>query len=321
MTPDQVLDHGLTVIKRLAEDGRHVLTRWRAHLILRQEIDPLYKADRARRVVSRLEKEDLIRPIDTERRAARIFEVSAPYAKWELNPLEVFAEAYYGGFYCYGTAFELHQLTDQRARTLHMLLPKQKPASPRGFADREELDQARHNLSIPVGSRLEDWRAFDLPSFIWIDTAGDHGIRTHKTKDEWLFGWETIERGGVPLRCANIERTLIDGLRRPKYCGGLNEVFRGWVRAKNREDLPTYELIEQASWFDQSILYQRLGFVMETLGMEHPELERWKAEEAQRGGSRLLDPEGEYSSTYSEEWALSINHPISILETEDTSYS
>jgi predicted transcriptional regulator of viral defense system len=115
-----------------------------------------------------------------------------------------------------------------------------------------------------------------------------------------------------------LERTLIDGLRQPKYCGGLNEVFRGWVRA---EGLSADTLVAYAEQFDQKILYQRLGFVMETLDMRHERLAFWKEQKAPRGGSRVLNPEREYSSEYSDEWNISINHPISILTERDASYS
>lgn len=312
-------DHGLLVLRHLAENGRRILTRWRAHLILRQEVDPLFKESRANRVVNRLREQELITALEGNRKKARIFQVTTPYVRKEVSPYEVFAEAYYGAFFCYATAFQLHRLSDQRARILHMLMPSERPSSTLRARSRDELADGPGRLSMPIGSELSDWRAVEVPRFIWIEEAAGHEASPHQTKTEWLFGWEEAEVDGVPIRRADQERALIDGLREPGLCGGLNEVFRAWVRA--REEVDRDRLTTYGERFGRSILYQRLGFVMETLGLEHPALERWKANQTQRGGSRLLDPSGEYSSTYSEEWALSINHPISILETEDPSYS
>ena len=41
-------------------------------------------------------------------------------------------------------------------------------------------------------------------------------------------------------------------------------------------------------------------------GFSHPLMDGW-TQKAQRGGSRLLDPLGEYVPHYSEKWKLSIN--------------
>ena len=51
----------------------------------------------------------------------------------------------------------------------------------------------------------------------------------------------------------------------------------------------------------------RAGYLLdEVCRLSHPLVDGW-TQKAQRGGSRLLDPLGEYVPHYSEKWKLSIN--------------
>ena len=137
---------------------------------------------------------------------------------------------------------------------------------------------------------------------------------------EWLFfGSTIIPIDDVNVKTFSLERVLVDGLRTPKYCGGLNEVFRAWVRAINQINMN--KIVDCVERYDITILYQRVGFVAETLGLTHPNFQKWKENKAPRGGSRLLNPDNEYESQFSEEWNISINHPVSILKTKDDTYS
>ena len=176
---------------------------------------------------------------------------------------------------------------------------------------------------LPPGTTLDDWRLYPLPTFVRLSEAGPYEIATHSVKPVWLFGFELREaQGGAPVRVTDLERTLIDGLRHPKLCGGLSEVFRAWVRACDGRMPPSADtLVAHAERFGQSILYQRLGFVMETLGLGHARLRAWKRDEVIRGGSRLLDADRPYAADYDEDWALSLNHPTDVLRDRDASGS
>lgn len=57
------------------------------------------------------------------------------------------------------------------------------------------------------------------------------------------------------------ERTIIDGLRQPKYVGGITEVVKAlWMR---RKDLNPDRLTEYALKLDNGAVIRRLGFLME----------------------------------------------------------
>jgi len=296
------------VLSRLAEESRHILSSWRAHVILRRERDPHYPEKDVDRVLSRLRRDELIAPI----RGQSLFKVTSPYARRSLNIYELASEAYPLDILSHSSALEIHRLTDQRSRVIHLY---EGTSSPGTVVKR--TSRGASTPTVPVGTTPEEWRTHTLPRRARVKSYEDFTIKTHQLKDDWAFGHSTPSVQGVPVRCTDVERTLIDGLKQPSYCGGLSEVFRAWVRA----DPDPTRLVDYTERLDQLILYQRVGFVMETLGMQHTHFARWKAEKSPRGGSRVLNPEKEYASSYSEEWNLSINHPTSILDTRDASYS
>jgi len=263
---------------------------------------PLKQLDRqAKQTLRFMTRHGLVMPIEGAR---DFYVVTAPFVgSREVNPYELAIEAHYDGALAFSTALELHQLTDQRFRTLHVLAPASRDD------DARPLDTAGRELELALLFTPARLVAFD-----------GYSIALHRAKEAWWFGHTLIRPMGFSIRVTDLERTLLDGLRYPKHCGGLDEVFRAWVRARDVFDVEI--LIAYAERFGIGILFQRLGFVLETLGVQHSRLDAWSALHAQRGGSRVLDPEAPFSGQrFDARWALSINHPPSILETMDASYS
>ena len=75
---------------------------------------------------------------------------------------------------------------------------------------------------------------------------------------------------------SNPERTIIDGLKQPEYCGGLTEVAKGlWMR---RQDLKVAKLVGYAKRIGVGAVLRRLGFLLETYQMAGaPDLERLRS--------------------------------------------
>ena len=243
------------VLSKLAEESRHILSSWRAHVILRRERAPHYPEKNVDRVLSRLRRDGLIAPI----RGQRLFKVTSPYARQSLNIYELASEAYPLDILSHSSALEIHRLTDQRSRVIHLY---EGSSSPGTVVKRTSRDASAP--IVPVGTTPEEWRLHPLPRRARVEGYEDFALKTHQLKDDWVFGHSTPSVQGVPVRCTDVERTLIDGLKQPKYCGGLSEVFRTWVRADPDPD----RLVNYTERLDRLILYQRVGFVMETLGMQ-----------------------------------------------------
>ena len=81
-------------------------------------------------------------------------------------------------------------------------------------------------------------------------------------RPEHLFGvtnrWVTKQES---VRLSDLERTVIDGLRRPEYCGGVSEVVKGmWIR---RSDLNPNRLIDYALRLGVGAVIRRLGYLLD----------------------------------------------------------
>jgi predicted transcriptional regulator of viral defense system len=103
-------------------------------------------------------------------------------------------------------------------------------------------------------------------------------FRFVRCKPQDMFGvidvWATkTER----VRVSDLERTIIDGLKQPEHCGGFTEVAKGfWMR---RDAIAVPKLVDYALRLGVGAVLRRLGFLLETFGVDAPdELERLRAE-------------------------------------------
>jgi len=72
--------------------------------------------------------------------------------------------------------------------------------------------------------------------------------------DYWVTKQEKI-------KVSDLERTIIDGLKQPEYCGGLTEVAKGfWMR---HQDVKVNRLISYAIKIGVGAVIRRLGFLLE----------------------------------------------------------
>tara|TARA_R110002111_G_scaffold117466_3_gene179510 strand:+ start:11133 stop:11933 length:801 start_codon:yes stop_codon:yes gene_type:complete len=222
-----------------------------------------------------------------------IFRITVPYASvlacpdevilQETNPLAVFSSF---------TAAQYHNLTYEVPNEIH--LTQYKNTSTR----------------LPLGTTPEDW--IDVPEPKLRSPKLLHGttIFWHKAKEEWDFGHTLGHVQGHPIYITDIERTLIDCLRFPERCGGITETLNIWKRAENILKIDV--LISYVEKFRQTLLRQRVGYLLEQLGETHSKFNEW-AENSVRGSSAKLFANADFSPTYSARWNLSINAPGAIL--------
>lgn len=94
-----------------------------------------------------------------------------------------------------------------------------------------------------------------------ITTMGIEFRFIHNQK-KYFFGiddhWVTKQE---KVKVSDLERTIIDGLKQPEYCGGLTEVAKGlWMR---HQDINVNRLISYAIKIDVGAVIRRLGFLLE----------------------------------------------------------
>lgn len=137
--------------------------------------------------------------------------------------------------------------------------------------------------------------------------AGGHRFRFTVCRPRNFFGitdhWATKQ---VRVRVSDSERTVVDGLKRPEYCGGVTEVARGMVM--RRDALNVSLLIRYALQVRVGALVRRLGYLLETLEMA-PVRELDSLRKALTAGYVLLDPGLPAGGRYLRRWRLRLNVP------------
>lgn len=81
-----------------------------------------------------------------------------------------------------------------------------------------------------------------------------------------MFGLANIEINNTNVRVSDREKTLIDCLDHPEFCGGIIEITKGIWNA--REEIDFDKLVNYARKIRNSAVSKRLGYLLEILGLE-----------------------------------------------------
>jgi predicted transcriptional regulator of viral defense system len=110
---------------------------------------------------------------------------------------------------------------------------------------------------------------------------------------------------------SDLERTVLDGLRQPQYCGGVTEIAKGfWMR---RTDVDVRRLVDYALRLNIGAVIRRLGYLLEVYGIEAPsDIQRLRGRltPAYAVLDPLLLPEGKFLAR----WRLRLNVPREELQ-------
>ena len=183
------------------------------------------------------------------------------------DPLLV-APALAGGsdyYLSHGTAMEIHQMVTQPRLVVHVSTPRvTRPRTIGGIEFRFVRCRRRHLF----------------------------GMVSH-----WVTKQETVQ-------VSDIERTVIDGLRRPEYCGGLTEVAKGlWIQ---REKIHISKLVEYALRLRIGAVIRRLGFLLELYEIATPDAVR-ALQRRLTSTYVTLDPVLPAEGKYLRRWRLRLN--------------
>jgi len=294
------------LLEGLAAEGRRVFAAWRALVLLRRATFTLPATQRRwshlpehifnlTPILRQMERREEIVRIP---RLGHCYEVTTPYATGTLDEYAILMELHPFCALSHASALSFHHLTDDLEKRITATAATPRPAG-----------------VYPTGTTVEDWEGLPLVSGTRVARILDRPIRWSAVQPARFFGVGEYRRFGYPLRVTTRERTLLDGLRDPELCGGLENVLRAW--AASRDTLDVAALVADAERLDIAVLRQRAGFVMETLGIAHPRLERWR-ELASRGGSSKLLAAAPYATPagagrFSERWKLALNAPLEAL--------
>jgi predicted transcriptional regulator of viral defense system len=202
------------------------------------------------------------------------------------------------------SAMEYHGLTDRFPKVVFMSTP---PLS-------NWRQQAREKMHKDLGDQFADYITSGLPKLTKLNLTriGQTNIQFNERSQLGAFRHVT----NSPLRVATIGRVFLDMIREPHLCGGIQHVIDVFSREAKRH---LRSIVDEVDRNGAAIDKVRTGYLLsEVCKLTEPRIDGWQRF-AQRGGSRKLDPEGEYSAHYSKNWDLSINVPsLNIPNEEET---
>ena len=176
------------------------------------------------------------------------------------------------------SALHYHGLTEQVPRTVFVLTTTATSAP-----------RMRAAGSTPRGGRY---------------LAGDTMYRFVRVSPDRLFGTEQVWIHDATVVITDLERTLLDGLSRPRYCGDFAEVLHAFEVAMNRMDVT--RIAEYAIRLGTATA-KRLGWILAYCGCESSEVDRLA--ELPTRGYRTLDPTGPRKGRCNARWMVQENLP------------
>jgi len=187
------------------------------------------------------------------------------------------------------SAMQKYGLTDRIPKALHLTTPKRSIWN--------TLRDAKLHEDFP-DIQSSKRPALNRPGF--KETIRRRPVIVHASSHPWT----PAPISGEEARITSIGQTFADMLTEPNLCGGLRHVLEIW----EREAEPWMEEITNAvDQLDSKIAKVRAGYILtEVMDVDHPTIHNWE-QYAQRGGSRKLDPDAEYTPVFSEKWMISIN--------------
>jgi len=106
------------------------------------------------------------------------------------------------------------------------------------------------------------------------------------------------------VRVSDIERTVIDCLHHPKYCGGVLEIAKGlWMQ---KENIDFNKLFSYALRLNRIVVIKRLGYMLEVLNLkEGINLDELRGKINSK--YYVLDPLLSTEQTYKNSWRMIVN--------------
>ncbi len=190
------------------------------------------------------------------------------------------------------SAMEYHGLTDRFSKILYLTTPP----------DREWKAQAQAKMASDLRERVDTHKALKLPTLRRSAFDRLEGTRVELMRRSSRGAFKNVK--SQQIRVATVGRVFLEMLREPECCGGIQHVVDTYQSQAERF-LPL--IVQELERHGTAIEKVRAGYLLdEVCHLKHATIDGWERH-AQRGGSRRLDPNGEYAPSYSEKWMLSIN--------------
>jgi len=120
-----------------------------------------------------------------------------------------------------------------------------------------------------------------------------------------FFGATDILINNNKIAVSDKEKTFVDCLDHPEYCGGILEAAKGLWKARN--DLDFLKILEYMEKMGNSAAIKRFGYLMQTFNL-YTSFDTKRAKIMVGRGFSKLDPLSPTVGQYNSEWNLLVNH-------------
>lgn len=216
------------------------------------------------------------------------------FGRMKPNPMEVACSVDPFAYVSHLSAMEYHGLTDRFSKILYLTTPP----------DNEWRAMATSRMERDLGDQIRAFQLAKLPTLKRpvFDRVEGQRVELMRRSSRGVF--KTVKQPSI--RVAMVGRTFLDMVREPDNCGGIQHVVDTYQERGGRY---LSLITEEVDRHGKPVEKVRAGYLLdEVCDLHSSVIDSW-TEHAQRGGSRMLDPQGEYAPEHSEKWQLSINVP------------
>lgn len=152
-----------------------------------------------------------------------------------------------------------------------------------------------------------------------ITSTNVHGVNykfitINKTK---FFGTRNHFIGNKKIIISDKNKTIVDALDHPEYCGGIEEVAKCLWNAKG--DISFEKIIDYSKKIQNSTVIKRLGYLIDVLEMDVPSSLYDQMRNLIGSGRSLLNPHSAKNKKSNLKWKLFVNTSTdAILEAKST---
>ncbi len=262
---------GIELVRQLAYEGDRIFTTDRAReLAPRVGLKDSYVGE----ALFHLRQNDWIVPL---RRGLYALSSTVPGVS-DVHEFEIAMALVHPAAISHWSAMSYHGLTEQIPRTVFVLTT---------------TDHSVPRLRDDSSERREGGYVVDGVPYKFIQVRPDR-----------YFGTQRAWFGDSQVYVTDLERTLLDSIAMPQYCGGFAEAIHAFDEASDHLNL---ERIAQYAERLGVVSMKRLGWILEHLGIDSPIIDDLAA--APIKGYRTLDPTGARKGPCNSRWMIQENLP------------
>lgn len=211
----------------------------------------------------------------------------------QYTPYSLICSVYPYGYLSYSSALDIYRLIEEQPKSIDFVIPPRK--------DWNELEKEQIVSLTQEDNILNKNFYHSYPS----DKLKFERKKVHFHVTKNLFPSNNVTNS---IRVIEIGCLFLEMLHHPDKCGGFEKVIKIFDGFGN---IYIDEILKAAELFGNNLDKSKIGYIFEErLKTTNIIFQLWKETCLGRGGSRKMIANEPYSSKYSENWCISLNHSI-----------